>query len=55
MSKSKKKRLKNLKVIGDPSQGIRIRVSIREVLNYFAFVSHVEPKMTFEAKKMQIG
>ena len=38
-------------VIGDASQDIRTRASIRDALNYFVFVSHIEPKTIIEVEK----
>ena len=38
-------------IISDPSQDLRTRASIREVLNHFILVSYIEPKIIFEAEK----
>ena len=38
-------------IIGDPSKGVRTRSSIRNICDYLAFVSQVEPKSIEEAEK----
>ncbi len=38
-------------IIGDPSQGVRTRSSLRNLNDYLAFVSQLEPKTYEEAEK----
>ena len=38
-------------IIGDPSQGVRTRSNFKNVNNYLAFVSQIEPKIFKEAEK----
>ena len=38
-------------VIGDPSQGVKTRSSLRNICNNLAFLSHIEPKNINEALK----
>ncbi len=38
-------------ILGDPSQGVRTRSSLRNTSNYLAFVSQIEPKSLEEAEK----
>ena len=44
------KHLKKL-IIGYPSHGIKIRASLREAMNHFAFVSYLESKNIIKAEK----
>ena len=38
-------------IIDDPTQGVRTRSSLRDVCNDVVFVSHLEPKTTYEVEK----
>ena len=37
-------------IIGDPTQGVRTRSTLRNLDNYLAFVSQIEPKSIEEAE-----